>query len=97
VSEDLMPTTSQIVDDPELAVLSVLDFALGAAVQALVAANPELNELDFHSSATERVLVAEHILSLIRGFQYALARYRWAVERSYPPPKDDGDEAEIPF
>lgn len=97
MSEDLLPTASQIVDDPELAVLSVLDFTLGAAVESLVAANPELNELDFHSSATERVLVAEHILSLIRGLQYALARYRWAVERSYPPQPDDGDEAEVPF
>lgn len=97
MSEDLLPTTSEIADDPELAALSVLDFSLGAAVRALVAANPELNEEDFHRAATERVLIAEHILNLTREFQYVLARYRWAVERSYPEQQDDRDDDELPF
>jgi hypothetical protein len=70
------PRTEDIVFDPELAALAVLDAALAVAAQALLARNPELFFSNVSLHRTPRALAVHRILDLHRDLHDALAAYR---------------------
>ena len=70
-----LPTPPEIDETPELAVLSVLDFALEASARALVAAHPEIEEDDLPPGAGAAARCAECILSHVYKLKLLLASY----------------------
>jgi len=76
----LVPGPDELVEAPELAALHLLDVALVAASNALVAANLELQSDDFvRELATGPVIeacLADAVLAHVDSLQLALARYR---------------------
>jgi hypothetical protein len=82
------PTPPDLAENPELAVLALLDAALDLTVSALLALYPELADperpywIDAPSAARDR---AATIASRAHSLREALARYR----RILPPATDD--------
>jgi hypothetical protein len=74
MSHDL-PTPPEIAETPELALLSVLNFALEASVRALVAAHPELEGEALSSGAGAAARCAERILGHAYKLKLLLASY----------------------
>lgn len=75
-------TPSDLIERPELAVLEVLDSALGIAQFALLAAHPELTEADPATVPTDlESLAADHILGAADALQRAIASYRSVIKR----------------
>jgi hypothetical protein len=74
MSHDL-PTPPEIAEIPELALLSVLDFALDASVRALVAAHPDLQAAALPPGASA-AHCAERILGHAFKLKVLLASYR---------------------
>lgn len=73
-----VPSTTQLVDAPELATLHVLEVALATAERALIAAYPELDE-GFEpprGHLTVEAWLADAALVHITGLETALLRYR---------------------
>ena len=83
---DELPTSDQLLADPELAVLHALGAALAAAQRALAAAHPELEEDDFLGSRPLRLSgagwIADALLTQLAGVESSLQRYRREVERA---------------
>ncbi len=82
-------TAQQLATAPELAVLAVLEVALRAAILALVAAWPELNDLDDDSLDEPRA--ALHLVERARDLGAAVNRYRLALATA------DGRQDDLPF
>ena len=76
-----VPTPPEIVHDPELAILAVLDAVLDATANSLVAAHLELcdPEPDPHPTSRPTALAAA-ILRQARRMRANLARYRTAID-----------------
>jgi hypothetical protein len=74
MSHDL-PTPPEIAETPELALLSVLNFALEASVRALVAAHPELQAEDLPPAAGAAARCAERILGHVYKLKILVASY----------------------
>ena len=70
-----LPTPPQIAQCPELALLSVLDFTLDAAVRALVAAHPELDGAEQPYIGSYQAQYALSILGQIWRLKQYLLRY----------------------
>jgi len=86
-----MPTPEELSYAPELAALAVLDFSIGTATRALLAAHPELYEDRIPRSKLMAVIRGYRLLNLAIKTQVALARYCQAVspERFVPPDATD--------
>jgi|APFre7841882630_1041343.scaffolds.fasta_scaffold460135_1 hypothetical protein len=77
-----IPTPDQLDDAPELAVLAVLEHALDAAANAVVAMHPELRSgcpLDDELPKNPAVWVAYELTDRARTLRDAIRRYRVAV------------------
>jgi hypothetical protein len=76
----LMPGPDALAEAPELAALYVLDVALGAATNALIAANVELQADDFVREIAAhpevQACLADAVITHADSLQSALARYR---------------------
>ena len=70
-----LPTPPEIVEAPELAVLSVLGFALDVSAHALVAAHPEIDGEDLPPGAGDAARCAERILGHVYKLKLLLAAY----------------------
>jgi hypothetical protein len=92
-----IPSIVDLVIDPELAPLALLDAAANVLIQALVAANPEMLQCDDRpATALEPVTVAAYrVVSACRGLHDALDVYRARV-RDCRMRGSDADE-DIPF
>lgn len=76
-------TPDQLVNDPELAVLELLDVTLQQANFALFAAHPELVSgdcLEYHAATTPQLWIADSISNHVCALQHAINRYREACE-----------------
>jgi hypothetical protein len=72
-----LPTTTQLVDAPELAVLHVLEVALTSVERALTAAHPDLDELVSPTKWPETTeWLADAVLANITALENAVQRYR---------------------
>ena len=92
MNDTYMPTPEELHDAPELVVLAVLDFTLGAATRALIAAYPELCEDKLPRYRIKPVICGDRILSRAIKLQVALARYRQAVFHQDPLDSDATDD-----
>jgi hypothetical protein len=76
----LIPGPDALAEAPELAALHVLDVALAAASNALIAANVELQSDDFVRELAAHPAIeaclADTIIAHADSLQVALARYR---------------------
>jgi hypothetical protein len=87
-----LASPEHLLEDPELAVLEVLDMLIQQANYALFAAHPELtsgSELDFFCNATPQLLTADAIYNQACALQHAISRYRDICEerRAWPARK----------
>jgi hypothetical protein len=91
------PSFDDLVIDPELAALALLEAAALVLVQALVAANPEMLQVDdCPRTALEPVTVAAHrVVAACRGLHDALDLYRARVSECRI--RDDASHDDIPF
>jgi hypothetical protein len=72
-----LPSTTQLVDAPELAALHVLEVALATAERALTAAHPDLDELLSPTQWPETAeWLADAVLVHITALETAVHRYR---------------------
>lgn len=72
-----LPSTTQLVDAPELAALHVLEVALATAERALTAAHPDLDELASPAQWPETAeWLADAVLVHITALETAGHRYR---------------------
>jgi hypothetical protein len=72
-----LPSTTQLVDAPELAALHVLEVALATAERALTAAHPDLDELASPAQWPETAeWLADAVLVHITALETAVHRYR---------------------
>jgi hypothetical protein len=72
-----LPSTTQLVDAPELAALHVLEVALATAERALTAAHPDLDELASPTQWPETAeWLADAVLVHITALETAVHRYR---------------------
>ena len=86
-----LPTPPQIAENPEIALLSVLDFTLDASVRALVAAHPELDGAGQPYLGNQPAQYALRSLGQIWRLKRALLRYLEVVSEastSEPDPHD---------
>ncbi len=83
-------TPQRLAAAPELAVLAVLDTALGAAIVALAVAWPELHDLD-DTCPDDEPRAALGIVEHARGLAAAIQRYRLALASS------NRREPDLPF
>jgi len=90
-----VPSFGDLVLDPELAPLALLEAAGHVLVQALVAANPEMLQCgDRPASALEPITVAAYrVVAACRGLHDALDVYRARLGEV----RRRDDEADIPF
>jgi hypothetical protein len=94
------PTPLELMDAPEIASLTLLDACLRTAERALLAAHPELCDLD-DVIATDRawlkIYAADAIVQHIGGLTTLLERYRRVLaldDWHITPPCNDDD---LPF
>ena len=92
-----IPSIVDLVIDPELAPLALLETAGHVLIQALVAANPEmLQHADRPSTVTDPVTIAAyHVVAACRHLHDALDRYRARV-LDYRL-RDHNPDDDIPF
>jgi hypothetical protein len=73
-------TSSDLCVHPELAVLEILDSALGMAKSVLIAAHPELTDVEPGGVPSDiEVLAAEHVLVAVDTLQRLTASYRSVI------------------
>ena len=89
-----IPSIVDLVIDPELAPLALLEAAAHVLIQSLVAANPEiLHRADRHAAVLEPVTIAAYrVVTVCRALHEALDGYRARVRDCRMRPYDD-----IPF
>lgn len=90
------PDPFDLTENPELAVLAVLDTALHLAVRALVAAHPQLEADDapyWRRDRSPAFLRADSIASHAHALADEIQRYRAGLLPPAPPHQDD----DIPF
>ena len=76
-----LPSTLQVMDEPERAILAALDATLEITEIAVLAAHPELFAEEPPTGASEDLLAADRLIGLIREMQGTIASYhRWLKE-----------------
>jgi len=74
-------TPSDLGEHPELAVLEILDTALGMVKLAIIAAHPELTDADPAAvPSIIEVLAAEHVLIAVDTLRRVTATYRAIIK-----------------
>lgn len=89
-----LPLPPQIMNDPERAILAALEVTLEIAVNALVAAHPELCDDNFPDRAGPAARWADRVINATSKMQEVLAGYRYALscggdQEESPEDKDD--------
>lgn len=89
-------TPASLIQSPHLAVLDVIDHALGTATWALLADFPGLVG-DPHPWLADppEQLAARRLLRQMHAFQRALDRYRRTLLEPSTPPHTDGDNLDF--
>ena len=99
--QDQLPSIDQIASLPESAILAALDAALFVAMQAMLAANPELDwafdnpDDPFYEPERPRLHAAETVCMLASATSEAIATYLHAV--GAPQHKPIPAPAGLPF
>ena len=84
-----LPTPTQLMDEPERAILAALDVTLVLVESAMLAAHPELFAEEPPTGACEESLAADRLIGLIREMQGTIAAYqRWLKETLQKPSTD---------
>ena len=74
-------TPSDLGEHPELAVLEILDSALGMAKFAIIAVHPDLTDADPAAApSTIEALAAEHVMIAVDMLQRVAATYRRVIK-----------------
>jgi hypothetical protein len=89
-----LPTPDELNDAPELAVLAVLQNALGVTWRALYALYPEVYDDWRERPRTEPVISAYRILSRMGKLETAVERYRTAVLSGLLKKSDAADDSD---
>lgn len=79
-----LPSSLALIESPELAILHALHATLAAAERALLAAHPELDEVDLCSdlpAVSHMACAADLLLSHFTGIERALERYTAQLRR----------------
>ena len=89
-------TPSDLGDHPELAVLEILDHALGIAKFAILAEHLELTDPDPAKPPDLVVLAAEHVLITVDTLSRVIASYRGVIQAGHrwaqPAARSDHDD-----
>jgi hypothetical protein len=83
-----LPSVTELSEAPELAVLHALDAALRAAERALLAAHPELEEVDLNQEPPPLTLLAglaDSLLTQLAGVDAGISRYAAAARHRLVP------------
>lgn len=78
-SMDNMPTPTDLMDSPQLAILVALDTTLVAAMRALLAVHSEFLDDTFPRNMTELDLWADRLIYQGYQLEKTLAKYRAAL------------------
>ncbi len=85
MSMDNMPTPTDLMDSPQMAILAALDTTLIAAMRALLAVHTEILDDTFPRNTTELDLWADRLIYQGYQLEKTLARYRAALgARTFP-------------
>lgn len=95
MSPHRLPLPPQIMDDPERAILAALEVTLEIAVNALVAAHPELCDDNFPDRASPAARWADRVINETSKMQEVLAGYRYAL--SSPDGQERPEEEDPAF
>lgn len=93
MSPHRLPLVPQIMNDPERAILAALEVTLDIAVNALVAAHPELCDDNFPDRASPAARCADRLITQARKMEEVLARYCYALtqpDRGEDEQEEDG-------
>ena len=86
---DIMPKPTELMENPQLAILVVLNTAVIAATRALLAAHTVLLDDRFPRTITESDLIADRLILLGTQLVDELRKYREAVhEQEMNLPED---------
>lgn len=92
-----LPTPPELDQAPELALIAVLEFTLEIAVQALVAAHPQLcdHQRPYWIPQTPSSMIAEVIVSTVDSLKQSLHDYRHHINMEMNPytPEDKGHQS----
>jgi hypothetical protein len=78
------------MEDPERAILAVLEITLEIAANSLIAAYPELCDDDFPRRASEAARWADRLITEVKRMEGVLAGYRYSLS----PHKSEENERE---
>jgi hypothetical protein len=92
-TEQTIPTPPELILAPELAIIALLDHALQLTVRALIAARPQLCDLDrpYWLRQPHAITTAQAILSTIYDLHKCLDDYRYQIHTELNPPQTDDD------
>ena len=95
------PTPWELLDHPELAVLTLLESAVTLTSATLCASHPQLSDPDYENRlrpGDSKPLLAENIIAAGNALLSLLGTYRRALTLSgRRPVPGDGREADLPF
>ena len=94
-----IPTPPELMKNPELAVLAVLDATIDIAWYALAAEHPDLHdEHELYEQPKPRIslFVARHIIELLDKLHDSIDRYRQRLKDEQQTPTEDL-HSDIPF
>lgn len=97
MTRNRMPTPLEIMTASELPVLAVLDAALHAATNALLAEHPEISDRDADALLHSAPCVAENIVNFTRCLHDAIGSYTRVVGDARQLELGWDEDSEAPF
>jgi len=89
MNRDHMPKPTDLMDNPQLAILAALETALVAAMRSLLAVHTDMLDDRFPRTVREPDLFAERLIYLGSEIVEALSKYRNAVLHEEVTGSDD--------
>jgi hypothetical protein len=86
---DNMPKPTELMDNPQLAILVSLDTTLVAAMRALLAVHTDILDGTFPRTTTEADYWADRLIHLACQTEKALRKYRAAIDENLSPGNED--------
>lgn len=89
------PTPFDLIENPELAALTLLDTALQISVRVLVAAYPQLIDQDipyWRVDHSEAFITARSIVSRAHSLSDQISLYRNQMSHKAPPPPQNNND-----
>jgi hypothetical protein len=92
-AEQTLPTPPELAQAPELALIALLHHALELTVRVLIAAHPQLNDLEkpYWIPQPHSTTIAQTILSTVYSLQQNLDDYRHQIHTEINPTTTDKD------